>query len=107
MTPKFIVSTLSTAVALSLSANAFAKDVTKEEKNFEQITVIGSASAINDIPGSATFIGEQELEKFEYTDISRVLSAYRVYMYKKKTAMAFALTSVCVVRVRVVTTKSL
>ncbi|WP_462177657.1 TonB-dependent receptor family protein [Pseudoalteromonas gelatinilytica] len=75
MTPKFIVSTLSTAVALSLSANAFAKDVTKEEKNFEQITVIGSASAINDIPGSATFIGEQELEKFEYTDISRVLSA--------------------------------
>ena len=75
MTPKFIVSTLSTAVALSLSANAFAKDVTKEEKNFEQITVIGSASAINDIPGSATFIDEQELEKFEYTDISRVLSA--------------------------------
>ncbi|MEM6509872.1 MAG: TonB-dependent receptor plug domain-containing protein, partial [Pseudomonadota bacterium] len=75
MTPKFIVSTLSTAVALSLSANAFAKDVIKEEKNFEQITVIGSASAINDIPGSATFIDEQELEKFEYTDISRVLSA--------------------------------
>ena len=64
MKPTFIVSTLSTAIALSLSANAFAKDVTKEEKNFEQITVIGSASAINDIPGSATFISEQDLEKF-------------------------------------------
>nr|WP_193988470.1 TonB-dependent receptor [Lelliottia steviae] len=75
MTPKFIVSTLSTAIALSLSANALAKDATKEEKSFEQITVIGSAAAINDIPGSATFISEQELEKFEYTDISRVLSS--------------------------------
>ena len=31
MTPKFIVSTLSTAIALSLSANALA-DATKEEK---------------------------------------------------------------------------
>ena len=75
MNPKFIVSTLSTAIALSLSANAFAKDATNEEKNFEQITVIGSQAAINDIPGSATFISDEELQKFEYTDISRVLSS--------------------------------
>ena len=75
MTPKFIVSTLSTAIALSLSANAFAKDATNEEKSFEQITVIGSQAAINDIPGSATFISDEELGKFEYTDISRVLSS--------------------------------
>jgi len=75
MTPKFIASTLSTAIALSLSTGAFAKDVTEKEQAFEQITVIGSQAAINDIPGSATFISEQELEKFEYTDISRVLSS--------------------------------
>ena len=66
MTPKFIVSTLSMAVALSLSANAVAKDTTNKEKNFEQITVIGSQAAINDIPGSATFISDEQLQKFEF-----------------------------------------
>ena len=75
MTPKFIVSTLSMAVALSLSANAVAKDATDKEQAFEQLTVIGSHAAINDIPGSATFISDEELQKFEYTDISRVLSS--------------------------------
>ncbi|MGO2127993.1 MAG: TonB-dependent receptor family protein [Pseudoalteromonas prydzensis] len=75
MTSKFIVSTLSMAVALSLSANAVAKDATDKEQAFEQLTVIGSHAAINDIPGSATFISDEELQKFEYTDISRVLSS--------------------------------
>lgn len=75
MTPKFIASTLSMAVTLSLSANAVAKDATDKEQAFEQLTVIGSHAAINDIPGSATFISDEELQKFEYTDISRVLSS--------------------------------
>ncbi|ASM51093.1 Fe(3+) dicitrate transport protein [Pseudoalteromonas espejiana DSM 9414] len=75
MTPKFLVSTLATAVALSLSAAATAKDSSENEQNFEQITVIGSEQAINDIPGSATFISDEELQKFEFTDISRVLAS--------------------------------
>ncbi|WP_372761175.1 TonB-dependent receptor family protein [Pseudoalteromonas sp.] len=75
MAHQFLVSSLATAVALSLSAGAAAKDLGKVERNFEQITVIGSQQAINDIPGSATFISNEELEKFEFTDISRVLAA--------------------------------
>ena len=75
MAHKFLVSTLATAVALSISATAMAKDMGKVERNFEQITVIGSQQAINDIPGSATFISDAELQKFEFTDISRVLAS--------------------------------
>jgi Fe(3+) dicitrate transport protein len=73
MSHKFLVSSLTAAVALSLSTTAMAKDADKVERNFEQITVIGSQAAINDIPGSATFISDAELQKFEFTDISRVL----------------------------------
>ncbi|MGY8877691.1 MAG: TonB-dependent receptor family protein, partial [Pseudoalteromonas sp.] len=75
MNPKFLVSTLATAVALSFSATAIAKDTSNKEQRFEQITVIGSQQAINDIPGSATFISEEDLQKFQFTDISRVLAS--------------------------------
>ena len=75
MKSQFIVSSLAAAITLSLSTGAIAKDTTDKEQAFEQITVIGSHAAINDIPGSATFISDEELQKFEYTDISRVLSA--------------------------------
>lgn len=75
MKSQFIVSSLAAAITLSLSTDAIAKDTTDKEQAFEQITVIGSHAAINDIPGSATFISDEELQKFEYTDISRVLSA--------------------------------
>ena len=75
MSHKFLVSSLTAAVALSLSATAMAKDTGGVERNFEQITVIGSQAAINDIPGSATFISDEELQKFEFTDISRVLAS--------------------------------
>jgi len=75
MKSQFIVSSLAAAITLSLSTGAIAKDATDKEQAFEQITVIGSHAAINDIPGSATFISDEELQKFEYTDISRVLSS--------------------------------
>ncbi|OLF73644.1 ligand-gated channel protein [Pseudoalteromonas haloplanktis] len=75
MSHKFLVSSLTAAVALSLSATAMAKDAGGVERHFEQITVIGSQAAINDIPGSATFISDEELQKFEFTDISRVLAS--------------------------------
>lgn len=74
MTKQLMVSGLSAAIALSLSTSVFAQQA-QDKKTFEQITVIGSAVALNDIPGSATLISEQELETFEYTDISRVLSS--------------------------------
>lgn len=75
MTQKFLVSTLTAAIALSLSTTVAASDKYGKASSFEQITVIGSQAAINDIPGSAAFISEEELEKYEYTDISRILSS--------------------------------
>jgi Fe(3+) dicitrate transport protein len=41
----------------------------------DSMTVIGSAVAARDIGGSAHFVGPEELEKFEYADIHRVLRA--------------------------------
>jgi len=81
MAPKFLVSTLATAVALSFSATAIAKDTSNKEQRFEQITVIGSEQAINDIP------------------------LFQVFTCKKKTAMVCALILVCVALVLVVTIK--
>jgi len=37
------------------------------------VAIIGSAAAARDVPGGATYISEQDLEKFEFTDIQRIL----------------------------------
>ncbi|MDT8408907.1 MAG: TonB-dependent receptor [Wenzhouxiangellaceae bacterium] len=37
------------------------------------VAIIGSAAAAQNVPGGATFISEQDLEKFEFTDIQRIL----------------------------------
>jgi len=37
------------------------------------VAIIGSAAAARNVPGGATVITEQDLEKFEFTDIQRVL----------------------------------
>ena len=37
------------------------------------VAILGSAEAALQVPGGATFISEQDLEKFEFTDIQRVL----------------------------------
>lgn len=39
----------------------------------ERVMVIGSASNANDVPGSAHYIGKEELERGRFTDIHRVL----------------------------------
>jgi len=37
------------------------------------VAIIGSAAAARNVPGGATYISEQDLEKFEFTDIQRIL----------------------------------
>ncbi|MDT8319005.1 MAG: TonB-dependent receptor [Xanthomonadales bacterium] len=37
------------------------------------VAIIGSAEAASEIPGGATVLSEQDLEKFEFTDIQRIL----------------------------------
>jgi Fe(3+) dicitrate transport protein len=39
------------------------------------VTILGSATAARDIGGSAHFVGPDELEKFDYADIHRILRA--------------------------------
>tara|TARA_R110002094_G_scaffold1862_4_gene7812 strand:+ start:8077 stop:10227 length:2151 start_codon:yes stop_codon:yes gene_type:complete len=64
---KFKLSALSVAVSIACSTSAFAE--------LDQVSVIGSQEAANATAGAATYIGEQELERFEYTDINRILNS--------------------------------
>ncbi|MDT0604073.1 TonB-dependent receptor family protein [Thalassotalea castellviae] len=62
---------LSLAVVSAFSSVAFAGD----NDDMEHLTIFGSDTAINDIPGSAHVISTDELEKFDFTDIMRTLTA--------------------------------
>ena len=67
---KLSLSLLSVAVVSTFSA--MAEDTLS---TIERLTIIGSSQAVNDIPGSAAYISQQELDVFSYTDISRVLGS--------------------------------
>ena len=62
---------LSLAVISTFSSVAHAGD----NDDMEHLTIFGTDRAINDIPGSAHVISQDELEKFDYTDIMRTLTA--------------------------------
>ena len=57
------------SVASAIANSAIAAD------DMEHLTILGSAQAVNDIPGSAHMISESELEKFDFTDIMRTLTS--------------------------------
>jgi Fe(3+) dicitrate transport protein len=67
---KLSLSLLSVAVVSTFCAAA--EDTLS---TIERLTIIGSSQAVNDIPGSAAYISQQELDVFSYTDISRVLGS--------------------------------
>ena len=50
------------------------QEKTVSEKHIEKIRILGSSDGLRTDTGSATFIGEQELETFQYDDINRVLA---------------------------------
>ena len=59
----------------SILANAtFASVLEDEEAPIEHLTIFGNVQDISDIPGSAHLLNEKELDKFNYTDIMRVLT---------------------------------
>ena len=68
---------LTVVAALVVNTPAHAEDVgywdVDEATGLERLTVIGSKARRMEIPGSATRIGPEELEKFEYNDINRIL----------------------------------
>ena len=46
-----------------------------EPDNIEHLSIFGSTNALNTVPGSAHLIDNQALEKFDYSDIMRTLTA--------------------------------
>ncbi|MET1218332.1 MAG: TonB-dependent receptor [Glaciecola sp.] len=64
---------LATSVALSLSAPSLATAVDSTSR-IEQIKIIGSKAAVDNLPGSNAFIDQETLENYAITDISRVLA---------------------------------
>lgn len=72
MTKTFALSALSLATLSLLSHSAHAEDLAKN-KNFETITIFGTQEAIDTVPGSGSYISQEELEKNKYSDIMRQL----------------------------------
>lgn len=56
------------------AADADTKKKTANEKHIEKIRILGSSDGLRTDAGSATFIDQAELEKFEYDDINRILA---------------------------------
>lgn len=61
----------STSLVTLLASPAFAKDTPTKE--LERVMVIGSSEKAKDITGSAHYIGEEELDKYQYNDVNRIL----------------------------------
>lgn len=64
---------LAAIIAIVATVNAYANQPSPNEKIMERVMVVGSKENINNIPGSASFIGQEQLENYNYTDINRVL----------------------------------
>ncbi|MDB2415003.1 TonB-dependent receptor [Rickettsiales bacterium] len=61
----------STSLVTLLASPAIAKDISTKE--MQRVMVIGSSENVKDITGSAHYIGKEELDKYNYNDINRVL----------------------------------
>ena len=59
----------STSFMTVLASGAAATDT----KELERVMVIGGADKVTEITGSAHYIGKEELDKYNYNDINRVL----------------------------------
>jgi Fe(3+) dicitrate transport protein len=58
---------------LLLTTAAHAQEADKTAKVMERVTVIGSKDALASIPGSASIVSEQTLDRYQYTDVHRAL----------------------------------
>jgi len=73
---------LSAAIASLVNGHAIAQDTdvsdkkeqSANERHVEKIRILGSSDGLRTDAGSATFIDETELTKFEYDDINRILA---------------------------------
>ena len=63
------------AILTTLSQTSLAAPSPDDDSNIEQMSIFGSDQSVNDIPGSAHMITEEQLEKFDYSDIMRTLTS--------------------------------
>ncbi len=68
----FSLSPLALALAAAVAAPALAQE---RDAHVETISVIGDAEAISELPGSAHLVSAEELAKFEFVDINRMVRA--------------------------------
>ncbi|WP_133405512.1 TonB-dependent receptor family protein [Parashewanella tropica] len=73
MKPTFKLGLVAAAIATSISHSAFAEDKAKSDKYIERVQILGHTDKLRTESGAATLIGEEELEKFKFDDINRIL----------------------------------
>lgn len=66
---------LSIAISVVTSPLAIANDSADDTSVVGQLTIFGSEQTVNDIPGSAHLLSQEDLEKFNYSDIMRTLTS--------------------------------
>lgn len=64
---------LASVITSSLGQTALASD--ELDNSMEHLAIFGSAQSLNDLPGSAHLLGQDALEKFDFTDIMRTLTS--------------------------------
>ncbi|WP_299598120.1 TonB-dependent receptor [uncultured Microbulbifer sp.] len=69
---RFHLTPLSLALIAGLSGNAVAAD---KAESLETISVLGNSEEIRKLPGSAHLVSAEDLEKFEFVDINRMMRA--------------------------------
>ncbi|MCA0900158.1 MULTISPECIES: TonB-dependent receptor family protein [Microbulbifer] len=69
---RFTLAPISVALLASLSTGAFAEEKTE---TLETISVLGDTTQIEKLPGSAHLVSAEDLEKFEFVDINRMMRA--------------------------------
>lgn len=69
--------TLSTAITVALTLMATATQAqdsqARTQSGIEEVTILGSQEAARKLPGSAHFIGEEQLRQFAYSDVQRIM----------------------------------
>ena len=54
----------------------------------EEILIIGSKSAAREVSGSASFLDETDLDRFDQVDLRKVLNQVPVFIFARKMALA-------------------
>lgn len=72
-TPKYLLGSTALLTLTVLQSTAFAQDPSNTFNNIDVITVIGTVANVDEVSGSITYIGPEELAQQSYSDINRVL----------------------------------